>query len=87
MEIKPDYAKGYFNLGCIYYQQGKIEEAIASFQQALKIQPNDAEAHYNFGVIYYEKQEFKLAVQHLDQAVKFGKNVDPKFLERLNPYR
>jgi tetratricopeptide (TPR) repeat protein len=87
MEIKPDCAKGYFNLGCVYYRQGKLEEAIASFQQALKMEPNHAEAHYNLGVIYYAKHEFKLAVQHLDEAVKFGKNVDPNFLERLSSYR
>jgi tetratricopeptide (TPR) repeat protein len=53
----------------------------------LKIQPNYAEAHYNLGVIYYAKREFKLAVQHLDEAVKLGKDVDPKFLERLSSYR
>jgi Tfp pilus assembly protein PilF len=53
----------------------------------LEIQPQHPEAHYNLAVIYYEKGEFKLAIQHSDQAVKFGKNVDPKFLERLKPYR
>jgi hypothetical protein len=38
-------------------------------------------------VIYYEKQEFKLAIEHCDQAGKLGIVVDPKFLERLKPYR
>jgi tetratricopeptide (TPR) repeat protein len=64
-----------------------LEEAIISFQRTLEIQPQHPEAYYNLAVIYYEKGEFKLAIQHSDQAVKFGKNVDPKFLERLKPYR
>jgi len=63
------------------------EEAIHSFQRALEIHPKFGEAHYNLALIYYEKQEFKLAIQHFDQAGKLGVVVDPKFLERLKPYR
>jgi tetratricopeptide (TPR) repeat protein len=85
--MKPDYFKGHFNLGYIYHRQGKLEEAIASFLEVLKIQPNQAEAHTNLAAIYYEKKEFKPAIQHVDQAIKLGKQVDPRFLEHLKPYR
>jgi superkiller protein 3 len=87
IEIKPDYAKGYYNIGSVYRQKKKLEEAIASFQKALEINPKYAEAHYALAVIYYEKQEFKLAIEHFDQAGKLGMVVDPKLLERLKMYR
>jgi superkiller protein 3 len=87
IEIKPDYAKGYYNIGSVYRERKKVDEAIASFQRALEINPKFAEAHYSLAVIYYEKEEFKLAVDHCDQAAKLGILVDPKFLERLKPYR
>jgi superkiller protein 3 len=87
IEIKPAYAKGHFNLGYVYRKKGMLEEAIHSFQRALEIHPKFGEAHYNLALIYYEKQEFKLAIQHFDQAGKLGVVVDPKFLERLKPYR
>jgi tetratricopeptide (TPR) repeat protein len=87
IQIKPDYSKGHFNLGFVYYRKGKLEEAIISFQRTLEIQPQHPEAHYNLALIYYEKGEFKLAIQHSDQAAKLGKEIDPKLIERLNPYR
>jgi len=87
IEIKPDYAKGYYNIGSVYREKNKIDEAITSFQKALEINPSFGEAHYCLAVMYYEKQEFKLAVEHCDQAWKLGIPVDPKFLDRLKPYR
>jgi tetratricopeptide (TPR) repeat protein len=87
IDIKPDYAKGYYNIGSVYREKKKIDEAIASFQKALVIHPKFPEAHYSLAVAYYEKQEFKLAVERCDQAAELGISVDPKFLERLKPYQ
>ena len=87
MELKPDYAKGYYNIGSVYREKKKLEQAITSFQKALEINPKFAEAHYSLAVSYYEKQEYKLAIEHCDRAGKLGIVVDPKFLERLKPYR
>ena len=87
IDLKPDYAKGYYNIGSVYREKKKLEEAITSFQKALEINPKFAEAHYSLAVSYYEKQEYKLAIEHCDQAGKLGILVDPKFLERLKPHR
>ena len=87
IEIKPDYAKGYYNMGSVLRGNNKIEEAMASFEKALEINPKYAEAHYALAVIYYEKKEFKSAIDHCDQAGKLGIVVDPKLLEKLKPYR
>jgi superkiller protein 3 len=87
VDIKPDYAKGYYNIGSVYREKKKIDEAIASFQKALEINPKYAEAHYALAVIYYERSEFKTAIEHLDQAAKLGMSIDPKLLEKLKTYR
>ncbi len=87
IEIKPDYARGYYNLGNVYGQQGKYDEAILSFKQALEINPKYAEAHYQLALNFYGKQEFKLAIEHSEEAKRLGIIGDPKFLEKLNPYR
>jgi tetratricopeptide (TPR) repeat protein len=74
-------------MGSVYREKKKLEEAITSFQKALEINPKFAEAHYSLAVSYYEKQEYEKAIEHCDQAGKLGILVDPKFLERLKPYR
>jgi len=39
----------YFNLGNLAAHQNQIDQAIAYFQQALKLDPNHAPAHNNLG--------------------------------------
>jgi tetratricopeptide (TPR) repeat protein len=40
LELSPDHKWAYFRLGEIYQQEGRIEEAIAAYEQALKIDSN-----------------------------------------------
>ena len=35
------------NLGIAYFNQGKLDEAVAEYKKAIEIKPNFAEAHYN----------------------------------------
>lgn len=44
---KPDCAVSYYNIGNAQKEQGKHDEAIASFEQALRFDPEFAEAHGN----------------------------------------
>ena len=50
LEIKPDYAEAYYNMGNALKDKGNPEAAIDSYQQALKIKPDYAEAYNNMGV-------------------------------------
>jgi len=47
LEINPNVAAVYCNLGCIWQMQGKFEEAIAAYQRAIKLKPDFALAHRN----------------------------------------
>ena len=50
LEIKPDYAEAYYNMGIALKDKGDTEAAIDSYKQALKIEPDYAEAYNNMGV-------------------------------------
>ena len=47
--MQPDNAATHSNLGNALRFQGKLDEAIASYQQALRLQPDYADAHSNLG--------------------------------------
>jgi len=47
LSSKPDCAVSYYNIGNAQKEQGKLDEAIASFDEALKIDPNFVAAHSN----------------------------------------
>ena len=59
MAIKPDFAEAYNNLGDVLNLQGKLDEAVANFQQALRIKPDYATAHGNlaFSLNYHSNIE------------------------------
>ena len=47
LELEPDFAEAYNNMGAVLSFQGKYEEAIAYFSQALRVKPHYPEARTN----------------------------------------
>ena len=67
IEIKPDLAEAYNNLGNCFGESGKLDEAIDSFKQAIAIQPRYAEACFNMGR-YLNSEE---AIDSYKKAIEF----------------
>ena len=61
-------------------QTGKIEEAIAHYEQALRIKPDDAEAHYNLGNALAQVGRVPEAIGQYQQALR----IKPGFAEAQN---
>lgn len=83
LEENPDNAKAYFNLGDLYYFQGKVETAIDSYTKALEIDPNLSEAHKNLSEIYAVREQYDLAWKHAQSAERLGNR---KLVEMLRRY-
>lgn len=47
MELKPEFAEAHNNLGNVFKDQGKLDEAIACYRKALELDPNLAWIHSN----------------------------------------
>lgn len=79
----PDSAKAYYNLGVLYYFQGRVEAAIDSYKKALEINPNLSDAHKNLGEIYAVREQYDLAWSHAKAAERLG---NTKLVEMLRRY-
>ncbi|MEH2071390.1 MAG: tetratricopeptide repeat protein [Nostoc sp.] len=51
---------------------GRYEEAIASYDQALKFKPDDHEAWYNKACCYASQNNVELAIENLQQAININ---------------
>jgi Tfp pilus assembly protein PilF len=60
------------NLGNAYIDQGRINDAIAQFQIAIRINPFDADVRYNLGVAYYKKGLVDKAIREYQIAKKIN---------------
>ena len=86
VEIKPDLADAYNNLGNISRASNDHEEAIMYFKKAIEVDPNYANAYINLSRIYLYNKQYSLAIEYFDKAKAFGLT-DAKLAKELEPYR
>ena len=80
LEIKPDYAEAYFNMGVILKDKGDLEASFESYKQALKIKPSYAEVHNNMGNILKDSDDLEAAIECYKQALM----IKPSYAEAHN---
>jgi tetratricopeptide (TPR) repeat protein len=61
-----------FNQGIILWNQGKIAEAKAKFEETLKANPSHADAHYQFGMALLNEGKLAEAVAEFESYVKLA---------------
>jgi tetratricopeptide (TPR) repeat protein len=69
-DADPKDAAARFDLGNLYLQQGRLEEAAASFKDALRIRPDYIEARNNLAGTYLQMGRFAEARQELEAMLK-----------------
>ncbi|HEY6292344.1 MAG TPA: tetratricopeptide repeat protein [Terriglobia bacterium] len=74
------FGRNYFTYGTAYFQAGYLDQAIASFQVAIRSDPNDATAHYSVATLYLQKGEPELARPALLRALE----IRPEYADALN---
>ncbi len=70
LEILPDLAEAYSNLGNCQVEQGRHDDAIANCQRALAIRPDYAEAYNNRGNAQRRVRQFDNAVISYQRALQ-----------------
>ncbi len=70
VELNPDAAGAWVNIGTLLYQQRELEEAERCYRQALEASPGYALAHFNLGNICEESERLPEAVNHYRLALR-----------------
>jgi protein O-mannosyl-transferase len=75
-----DNYMAHLHLGNALFQRGRLDEAIAEFQTALRIKPLFAEAHYNLGDAFLKEGRVDEAITEYQEAL----HVNPNYAEAHN---
>jgi tetratricopeptide (TPR) repeat protein len=83
---KRDYAGAINNLGVLYSQQGKQNDAIAAFEYGVSVAPQDETCYMNLGRIYAQQGKLDRARQLMQQLLehKPGSETAKRALQELN---
>jgi tetratricopeptide (TPR) repeat protein len=80
VEIRPDFAEAWSDLGSSRKSLADDDGALAAFRRAVALNPEDAVAQYRLGSQLLEADAPHEAVEHLDASVR----LDPKDQSALN---
>jgi Flp pilus assembly protein TadD len=72
IEIEPDVADDYAQLGLLYVRDQKKEEAERAFEEALRREPRMATARLGLAQLYFGEKKFALALREADAAVRLA---------------
>jgi tetratricopeptide (TPR) repeat protein len=70
LDVVPNNAKVYYNIGRISYDKKESETALKFYKKAIELYPNYESAHMNLGNLYRELQEYHKAKFHLLKATE-----------------
>ena len=70
VQKSPKKARVHDGLGSAFLKRGRLEEAIAQFNESLRMDPDFAPAHNNIGVALIRSKKFSNAIYHFQEALR-----------------
>lgn len=80
MKVDPENKTAHFMLANVLRDEGKLDEAIEHYRQALRIWPAYERAHNNLGNVLADQGKLDEAIEHYETAIKIA----PQFAEAHN---
>jgi tetratricopeptide (TPR) repeat protein len=80
LEIDAGNAQLHADLGLVYVSAGRIAEAVAEFEESIRLAPERAAAHYALGTVLLEQRRLEPARTHFMEAVR----LNPDFAAAYN---
>ncbi len=75
IEMNPESAAGYNELGVIYFMEGQFDPAKTCFENAVSIVPDFEQAYFNLAQVYFQKGMFKEARKKCEKALSLNPNM------------
>ena len=64
----------YHTLGMIFSKEGREEDAIASYKEALRLENNLGNTHFNLGIKYSNKKDYNSAINEIRECLRIDPN-------------
>ena len=72
ISLRPDFVAAPVNLGNMYLELNRLDDAQSSFSNALSIDKSSAAAHYGLGQVALSKRNYVEAINYLQKALELA---------------
>ncbi len=76
LELNPDCAEAFNNIGNVFKERGKVDQALALYHKSVRMKPSFAEGHGNIGSILNDQGRFAEAIPYYQKAIKLKPELD-----------
>ena len=83
VELAPDKAESYYNLGIAYHHNNKLKPALKNYKKALELQPEYYFLYFEIGKIYQQLDMFPESLKSYRDFKSVWKG-DPSYIERVD---
>jgi Flp pilus assembly protein TadD len=80
LERNPESWMVHHDLGLALFQEGRIDDAVVHYEQAVRLKPNDPKYQYSLGTALLRASRLQEAVEHLREALR----IVPEYPEAYN---
>ncbi len=70
----PKFWEAYYNLGIVYFNSGKLEDALAQFDKVIQALPNFSKPYFGRGLIYFKKNRYDEALANFQRVTELNPN-------------
>jgi serine/threonine-protein kinase len=74
IQIRPQYWRGYYQLGVLYSNNARYDEAVSQFKRATELAPDTPRAWASLGGAYIHAGDFEKAISALQRAISIRPN-------------
>ena len=86
VQKSPHKARPYYSRGLLYFNQGKLPEAISDYSKAIELNSDYGEAYNNRGEIYAKQQKFTQAMSDYNKTIKIYPNEPAAYINLGSVY-
>lgn len=86
LKDNPNDDDAQFNLGSVYYQGGRYQEALEPLQTIVRKHPDDTDAHYILGNTYHKLDRHKEAAEEFKQVARLEPKNSTAYYNLGNEY-
>ena len=86
VEINPEDVTAHGNLGNMYFNEERYEDAIETYEKAIQINPEEIATYCNLGDAYSEKERYEEAIETYEKAIQINPEQVAAYNNLINAY-